>query len=243
MTDPGIQLAEKAIQEAAEMAKEFLGKIVNPGLEEGAGIIGDTVKFWRFKNQVNILLKAKDFLEKKGVNPTAVLPRTLAPLLEAASLETDETLQDMWANLLASYAKGDLLVQSYPSLLKELTSVEARILNHLHIVRKRENLTGVDALTHGLGKEDICQKHGISAEQYDIVADNLMRLNLVQAVGASGALVGDHPIAIKTNGIIHITALGASLVEACTAFTVDDSKSDAQAVQSGPKQDNVARLG
>ena len=65
--DKSLELAKEAIKETITAAKEFAGKLVNPGLEEGGGIIQDTIKFWRFKNQVNILIKAKKFLEENGV--------------------------------------------------------------------------------------------------------------------------------------------------------------------------------
>ncbi len=241
MSDPGVELAGKAIQEAAELAREFLGKVANPALEEGGGLIQDTVKFWRFKNQVNILLKAKAFLESKGLNPKVILPKTLSPLLDAASLETDSTLQNMWANLLASYARGDLVIQNYPSLLKELSPMEARILNDLNIARKEAGLSGIDLLTHGTSKNEICSVLSISEEQYDVMIDNLFRLNLLQPVGANGALVGDSPLAIKTNEIVHITALGRGLIEAATAFNERYQNVDVISLEKGPEQDSVAR--
>lgn len=242
MSDPGVQIAEKVIEEAAEAAREFLGKVANPALEESGGLIGDTVKFWRFKNQVNILLKAKAFLEAKGLDPKAILPKTLAPLLEAGSLETDPTLQDMWANLLASYARGELTIQSYPSLLKELSPMEVRILTDLNAAREKAGLSGRDLLTHGSPKSEICRVLGISDDQYNVMIDNLVRLNLVQPVGTSGALVGDQPLAIKTNEIVHITTLGKGLIEAATAFN-DSSNAVVVSIEKGPEQDNVAKWG
>ena len=243
MSDPGVEIAGKAIEEAAELAREFLGKVANPALEEGGGLIQDTVKLWRFKNQVNILLKAKTFLESKGLNPNAILPKTLAPLLEACSLETDSTLQDMWANLLASYARGDLTIQSYPSLLKDLSPMEVRILTDLNISREKAGLSGRDLLTHGSPKGEICRMLSISDDQYELMIDNLVRLNLVQPVGASGALVGDQPLAIKTNEIIHITALGKGLIEASTAFSDPSQDAEIVSVEKGPEQDNKAKWG
>lgn len=243
MSDPGVEIAGKAIEEAAELAREFLGKVANPALEESGGLMQDTVKFWRFKNQVNILLKAKAFLEKKGLDPKAILPKTLAPLLEAGSLETDPGLQDMWANLLASYAEGELAIQSYPSLLKELSPMEARILTDLNTARVKAGLSGRDLLTHGSPKMEICKALGISDDQYDVMIDNLIRLNLVQPVGASGALVGDQPLAIKTNEIVHITALGRGLIEAATAFDDSTKGATTYVLEKGPEQDNVAKWG
>lgn len=243
MIDPGVEIAGKAIEEAAELAKEFLGKVANPALEETGGLMADTVKFWRFKNQVNLLLKAKAFLESKGLDPKMILPKTLAPLLEAGSLETDPAMQDMWANLLASYARGDLTIQSYPSLLKELSPMEARLLADLHSTRVKGNLTGRDLLTHGAPKHEICDAFGISDKDYDVMIDNLIRLNLIQPVGARGALVGDMPIAIKTNEVVHITALGQGLIEATTAFNNPIQADIAITVEKGPEQDNVSKWG
>ena len=80
--DKSIELAKEAIKQSFEAAKEFVGKLVNPALTEGGGIIQDTIKFWRFKNQINIALKAKQFLEEKGIEPVKVLPKTLVSILE-----------------------------------------------------------------------------------------------------------------------------------------------------------------
>jgi hypothetical protein len=70
---------EKGIEEAAKMARDYLDKLVAPALEEGGGIIGDTVAYWRFKNKVNLVLKAKAFLESKGIEPKQLLPKVVAP--------------------------------------------------------------------------------------------------------------------------------------------------------------------
>jgi len=73
-TDPMSSAIEKGIEEAAKAAKDYLDKLVVPGLEQGGGIIGDTVAYWRFKNKVNLVLKAKAFLEAKGIEPKRLLP-------------------------------------------------------------------------------------------------------------------------------------------------------------------------
>jgi hypothetical protein len=56
------------------------------------------------------------------------------PAIEAASLEDDESIQDMWANLLANAADsegGKRIHQVHVSILKEITFEDARFLNAL----------------------------------------------------------------------------------------------------------------
>jgi Abortive infection alpha len=69
-------------------------------------LLKDNISFWRFKNQVNTVLKARAFLEQKGIQPEAIkanlLPEMIVPLIEAARESSDETLSDMFAGLLAS---------------------------------------------------------------------------------------------------------------------------------------------
>jgi len=50
---------EKAIEKALEAAKEWASILVEEPLGELGGILSDTIGYWRLKNQINILLKAK----------------------------------------------------------------------------------------------------------------------------------------------------------------------------------------
>jgi hypothetical protein len=45
-----LDLQNKAVEESFKVAKEFIGKLVNPALEEGGGLIKDNIAYWRFKN-------------------------------------------------------------------------------------------------------------------------------------------------------------------------------------------------
>jgi hypothetical protein len=236
--------SNQAIKEAAEIAKEFISKLIYPATDEVGGILEDNVKYWRFKNKVNLVLKAKKFLEDKHIDPKKILPKNLIPILENGSLEEDPAIQDMWAKLLASYAKGNVEIQSYPSILKELSSVEVKILERLYIERKKSNLKGRDLVTHGFTKKDISKTFEISNNKYDIITDNLFRLNLIQPVGSSGSLVGSFPVSIKTKEIVYITDLGFDLVRMCSEFSHEETPTTSDAnLTKGPEQDNIPKWG
>jgi len=131
MTD---EIAKKEINQLADKAFDFLGKVVNPPLEELGGLLADKIKFWRFKNQVNIVLQAKRFFEQKGVQPRKIPLKTLAPLLEHSSWEEDPDMQSKWASLLANAANPSYSYDihlAYVEILNQLSPLEAKLLDLL----------------------------------------------------------------------------------------------------------------
>jgi hypothetical protein len=83
-------------------------------------------------------------LEEAGLRPHEVSLKALAPLLEGCSLESDpdestdprdaQRMYERWAALLANAAAGDEgaeVLPSFPRLLAELVTTEARMLEML----------------------------------------------------------------------------------------------------------------
>jgi len=218
MNDPQTTaLAKEGIKELVQAAEKFLGKLVTPGLEEGGGIIQDSVKFWRFKNQVNIALKAEKFLRKKGIKPQQILPKTLVPLLEDGSLENNDEMQSKWAALLANAAnpKSKVSVKpSFPGILKELSPLEAKLLDQLFDnINKQPK--GKRFQTN-FAKDKILQFLKVTPDEFDVIADNLFRLNLCQPPASFGGVsIGKFPIVLRTYDVIMFTPLGYEFVKAC----------------------------
>ena len=132
MTQEQSQALAEGTKAALATAKGYADIILKPPLEQIGGILSDTIGLWRLKNQVNVMLKAKKFLEAKGVsNPTKLQPDIFVPLLEQASYTEDETLSDMFARLLAANADAERSSEVHPSFAKvlgQLSSVDARVL-------------------------------------------------------------------------------------------------------------------
>ncbi len=215
--DKGLELAKEAIKDSIEAAKEFVGKLVGPGLEEGGGIIQDNIKFWRFKNQINILLKAKEFLEEKGIAPQKVLPKTLIPLVENGSLEEHDDMQTKWAALLANAAdptNSEMVSPNFPEILKELSPLEVKLLDKLFDTVYPRQDSKVFEMT--FDKKKILPLLGISSEKFNIIMDNLFRLNLCQPPASFGGVsIGNFPIVLRTYDVICFTPLGYEFVKAC----------------------------
>jgi hypothetical protein len=116
---------------ALSTAKEYADVIFKGPLGEIGGILSDTVGHWRLKNQVRLLLKTKDWLEQKGVDPKPLLPDIFVPLLQDASNVEDQTLSDMFAALLANHLDSDQSETTHPSyskVLGQLSAFDAKVM-------------------------------------------------------------------------------------------------------------------
>jgi hypothetical protein len=215
-----IDLKNKAIEEAFKVAKDFIGKLVNPALEEGGGLIKDNIAYWRFRNQINLSIKAKKFLEDKGISPKKVLPKTLISILENGSLEEDDYMQNKWASLLANASNPNYkeeIKPSYAEILKELSSTEVKLLDEMFEEFNKKLAESEYEIK--FNKDNVCKKLNISENEYNILADNLIRLNLCQPVPKRGiyfsSVKKDQPAKIRPKQISYLTLLGYSFVKAC----------------------------
>jgi hypothetical protein len=114
MSNNETNIKSTTIEKGLELAKEFLGKLISPTVEELGLLVSENVKFLRFKNQVRILLKARDYVEKKKIKVKEVPIKILVPLLDKASLDDNEELQDKWSNMLIN------MVDSTQNLFKSI---------------------------------------------------------------------------------------------------------------------------
>jgi hypothetical protein len=128
-----INIKSSTIEKGLELAKDFLGKLISTTIEEVGLLISDNVKFLRFKNQVRILLKAKDYVEKRNITLKEIPIKILVPLLDKASLEDDEVLQDKWAKMLVNMvdSENNFQNQIFPYTLSQISIEEYNALKEL----------------------------------------------------------------------------------------------------------------
>lgn len=94
----------KAI-DASSSVTSFLYRVFGEPLENLAGTyVSDPLKEFRKRRLSDLQLKTERHLSHRGAVDTKALPPPVAiPLLESASIETDEGLHDLWASLLAEF--------------------------------------------------------------------------------------------------------------------------------------------
>jgi len=134
-----IDVTSTALEKGIDVAKGFIDKLVMPPAEELGLLIKDQISLWRFKNQVQILNKAKAICEKNNISVKAISPKLLCPYLEHASLEDDDELQDKWAILLANMVDSQQNIQNhvFPYILSQLSRDEFKLLESVLIEKER----------------------------------------------------------------------------------------------------------
>src|SRR5690606_30389556 len=108
-----INIKSSTIEKGIELAKDFLDKLIMPAVEETGLLIKEKVTYWKFKNQVKVLNKAKEYCEKNGIKPKTISFKLLVPLIETSALEEDEVLQDKWAILLTNMVDSEQNVENH----------------------------------------------------------------------------------------------------------------------------------
>ena len=193
-----LNIKSSTIEKGLELAKEFLGKLISPTVEEVGLLISDNVKYLRFKNQVKILLKAKKYVEENNISLKEIPIKILVPLLEKASLEDNEQLQDKWANMVVNMVDSESNIQNqvFPYILSQLSIQEYNELKNIsdkekELTEKIKYWTRVRVLnddkhsfkpeTKKLKEEiDKIEQAGfwLSIEEFEVV--NIARLGLIR---------------------------------------------------------------
>jgi hypothetical protein len=127
---------------AADKLADIVHKLAGPMAEELGLMMGDKIRVYRISNWTKTVAKTVKILREADLPPKAVAPRVFIPILEASSLEDDETLQCLWAGLLASASEGsDLLSASFVDTLRQLTPGQAKILEKMYEFAQAQDTT------------------------------------------------------------------------------------------------------
>ena len=132
MDDPiGAKAIGKAVETSVKGVGRFLGKLCMPAAEEFGVLLRDKVAAYRLNNLEKIVEKAQAKIDRQKIPVTGnVSPRVLKEVIEESSWASDDTLQGMWAGLIAesaSHAESNDDTLTYIAELKGLTAFQARL--------------------------------------------------------------------------------------------------------------------
>jgi hypothetical protein len=164
--------AGQIIVESARDFRAFISRIFGPPADEVAAAFLDQVKYWRYRNL--LLLADKVEALQKSRNTVAGTMRALPfgdayKVIEAASEEEDESVQDLWANLIANASEpgSNISIKKvHIDLLKSISGVEVAVLK---LVAKREGHFSMEGAA----------KTRYSDEEEGMAIENLIRLRCI----------------------------------------------------------------
>lgn len=149
------------LSEAINKAADLVHRLTGPACDDIGAMISDIMKPYRVKNLVNSFRKTERILREAGLPASAVPARLLFPIVEACSIEDNETLQEMWAGLLATASQqADSVSPSFIETLKQLMPDDARhfeVVCHQSVRHFNEVREGSRYLSKNTDKKDrIC---------------------------------------------------------------------------------------
>ena len=207
----------KAI-DVGEKLGQFVARFICGPMEQASGIVEDKLKYLRWERQLRLMKRAEELMKQLGMRePSRAVPLKLAiPLLQGASLEDDDDLQDLWAKLLVNAADADspiTIKRVFIDILENIGPLEARILQVVY------SIPFADMQHHGVVTKDLPNSAMIRPDdpnfkterpspEVELALANLARLGcLSPAKTWGGGEVFDS---------INPSLLGKVFVEACT---------------------------
>ncbi len=144
--DNEITESAKAVQEVAKATGKgietvdkigtFFSRVMKEPIESTCGMLSDTLKYKRWERQIKLVEKAESLIESKGIgdNMRPIKPKLALPLFQAASLEDEEELHDIWARLLVTALDPDCKEPRtvFIDIIRQLEPVDVKVLNVIY---------------------------------------------------------------------------------------------------------------
>lgn len=244
-----ISESAKAVQEVAKATRVgleattklggFVARVINEPLEQVTGILSDRLRFMRWERQLRLRDRMIENIRERGLEGqfnngelNTVPPKLALPIIENASLEEDDELQDLWANLLASALDPNFsgkIRTAYIDIIKQLEVVDIHVMNLIYQSYKRwcgdnynldDDEQSTSPTVYSVAQMTIRDAIGLGRNAYENSIDNLIRVRcvapFVEEQGNDADI--DNTIDYRYYEVC-ITSFGVGFVEACTDQT------------------------
>ena len=173
----------RVVEKIADPIIGLLQKVAGPAAEEIGLTFKDAVHVYRVRRAYHLAEKFSRFCGQHRVQPRRVPLNILLPVLDAASVEDDESLHTMWTNILCSAAIPGAKSQPYPAFiatLKQLSREEVVFYNALYddLDRRRDEYMVLS------GREQVRTKFPEPPDGYELVYLYLRANGYIQQAGS-----------------------------------------------------------
>lgn len=134
MTEDEQQLLKVGAESAIKPFANLIERLFGGPVDQVGGMLEDGLKVRRILRQIKLYKKLQKKIEEGGFDPQQIPDAIWVPSLQLASLEDNETLQEIWANLLANAADPrhiNPVAPSFIGILRELSGREVKFLDTL----------------------------------------------------------------------------------------------------------------
>ena len=220
----GSAQAVEAVAKAADTglrlldsAGGFLSKVAKGPIAESMALLEDRVRFTRFVRQARFFQEAAKIAENHNLTLNRPLTlKLLCPLIEAAVLEEDDSLQDRWARLLINSTSADSEIElraSYIDMLKRLTTLDAQVLDKIYGPDLDPGLDGW-VFTEELPERATLGREGSVMRPAPVRTDVRLSLSVLDSLGC--LKMGTNFNGSEVFSTVNWTALGVAFVRACS---------------------------
>jgi len=207
----GLGRSLKAIERMTREARELIQSFAGPPMEELGQLFADKIRGRRLINTLKVFQKGKQLLLEQGLEPQAVNFKILNLLIEGSSLEDEEILVSKWSGLLATAATPTGIHPSYPKILSELTSFEARMLDALYQWNEEYPFTLEDWTQQRFTVVKLIEQLGSTETQIKFGIHNTKRLGLTEDASV-GTILQRY---LVHTWILRLTDMGQDFVGLC----------------------------
>jgi Abortive infection alpha len=201
------------VVDAASKTGTFIAKHIDAPIAIVMGMLGDHLQVTRYERQVRLMTRVEEINRQNGLaGPTRAIPLKLAvPLIQNATLEEDDFLQDRWAALLVNAANANFDIEirrAYLGMLAELTALDVEILEAIYTLPD-ETKSVVTSELPKTARIVVGKEENLLAPSDEVMLSlgNLVRLGcLLTGVSWGGA---------EIYTTVRPTVLGRSFAKAC----------------------------
>lgn len=214
------EIAKSLGKELVGQAFGFINDIVRPPAKELGGLFADRIKLFRLNNQFKMLKRAAEIHEQIGLQKQIIPLKLLAEILDNCAWEEDEELQKKWSVLLANSAtRGEDKSQYsiFSEILRQMSPAQAKCLEVMYCEEKYSARKKMRSLPSYQYSGYLQNRLKVSKSEYQIIIDNLIRLNLVHQKIETGTILanGESLIIERNYEEVSLTNLGQVFIRKC----------------------------
>lgn len=161
---------------------EFVRDIFGESFRQFGGAVGDWARYFRYKNFLRIADRVNEIHAARRLHgkATPIPPQYTLPILEGASLENEESLQKLWAGLIANASDPGYklnLKKVYIEILRGLEPLDAEVLKLLSGFGIQEGNSEQNGAY--LNAEEVANRLGTDTEEIKISLQTLARYGCI----------------------------------------------------------------